>query len=81
MIDNNDKSALKAITAQCLASVLRWNCLETPPADSREKMFDVDLFQFKVSEEKISALKEKIEADESIRYIVSAIKHAVGAEH
>ncbi len=81
MIDNNDKSALKAITAQCLASVLRWNCLETPPADSSEKMFDVDLFQFKVSEEKISALKEKIEADESIRYIVSAIKHAVGAEH
>lgn len=81
MIDNNDKSALKAITAQCLASVLRWNCLETPPADSREKMFDVDLFQFKVSEEKISALKEKIEADESIRYIVSAIKHAVGAEN
>lgn len=81
MIDNNDKSALKAITAQCLASVLRWNCLETPPADSSEKMFDVDLFQFKVSEEKISALKEKIEADESIRYIVFAIKHAVGAEY
>lgn len=81
MIDNNDKSALKAITAQCLASVLRWNCLETPPVEGKEKMFDVDLFQFKVSNDKISTLKGKIEADENIRYIVSAIKHAVGAEH
>ncbi len=80
MFDNNEKTALKAITAQCLASMLRWYCLESPPESEKEKMFDVDLFQFKTSDEKISTLKEKIEADESIRYIVSAIKHAVGVE-
>lgn len=80
MLDDNGKSALKSITAQCLASMLRWECIENPPEDEKEKMFDVDLFQFKVSDKKINTLKEKIEADESIRYIVSAIKHAVGAE-
>lgn len=80
MLDDKGKSALKSITAQCLASMLRWECIENPPEDEKEKMFDVDLFQFRVSDKKISTLKEKIEADESIRYIVSAIKHAVGAE-
>ena len=80
MLNDNGKSALKSITAQCLASMLRWECIENPPEDEKEKMFDVDLFQFKVSDKKIGTLKEKIEADESIRYIVSAIKHAVGAE-
>ena len=48
--------------------------------DKKENLFDIDLFQFKVSNEKISNLKEKIEEDESLRYIVSAIKHAVGVE-
>ena len=80
MLDNDDKSGLKAIVAQCMASILRWECLEDPQDDKKENLFDIDLFQFKVSNEKISTLKEKIEEDESLRYIVSAIKHAVGVE-
>lgn len=80
MLDNDDKSGLKAIVAQCMASILRWECLEDPQYDKKENLFDIDLFQFKVSNEKISTLKEKIEEDESLRYIASAIKHAVGVE-
>ena len=78
MLDGNDKSSLKAIVAQCLASVLRWKTSIIPDNITQEKMFDLELYRNKIDEGKKAALKTEIEADPYIGYIVKAIKYAAG---
>ena len=78
MLDGNDKSVLKAIVAQCLASVLRWKTSIIPDNITQEMMFDLELYRFKIDEGKKVALKAEIEADPYIGYIVKAIKYAAG---
>ena len=80
MLDNNGKSSLKAITAQCLASFLRWEISEVPSGYMQENMFDLDLYGLKTDEQKKSELKFKIENDLYLSYIVNAIKYAAGEE-
>lgn len=78
MLDNNGKSGLKAIVAQCMASILRWEFTELTDEVTQEKMFDIDLYQSKTDEAKRIQLKERLEADVYLKYIVDAIKYAVG---
>ena len=78
MLNGDGKSSLKAIVAQCLASVLRWKTSIRPDGLSQEKMFDLDLYGFKTDEQKKSALKSEIENDPFLSYIVNAIKYAAG---
>ena len=70
MLAKNGKSDLKAIVAQCLASLWR--------GITQEKMFDLDLYGFKTKEEAKATLKSEIEVDPYLSYIVNAIKYAAG---
>ena len=78
MLNEDGKSGLKAIVAQCLASVLRWKISVIPSKLAQEKMFDLDLYGLKTDEQKKRELKEAIENDQFLNYIVKAIKHAAG---
>ena len=78
MLNKDGKSSLKAIVAQCLASVLCWNISVIPDDLSPEKMFDLDLYGLKTDEKKKAELKSKIEEDQFLSYIVNAIKYAAG---
>lgn len=78
MLNDDGSSALKAIVAQCLASVLRWKTSIIPSVDTQEKMFDIELYGYKTDDEKKAVLKTEIEADPYIGYIVNAIKYAAG---
>ncbi len=78
MLDSNGKSGLKAIVAQCLASILRWETSVIPEGLTRENMFDIDLYGLKTDEQKKFELGKKIEDDQYIGYIVHAIKYAAG---
>ena len=78
MLNEDGKSGLKAIVAQCLASVLRWEISVIPSDLEQEKMFDLDLYGLKTDEQNKRELKEAIENDQFLNYIVKAIKHAAG---
>ena len=78
MLNEGGKSSLKAIVAQCLASILRWKISVIPSKLTQEKMFDLDLYSLKTDEEKKSELKSRIEEDQFLSYIVKAIKYAAG---
>lgn len=80
MLNDDGSSALKAIVAQCLASILRWKTSIIPYGDTQEKMFDIDLYGYKTDNEKQTVIKEKIESDLYIGYIVDAIKYAAGED-
>ena len=78
MLNGDGKSGLKAIVAQCLASILRWKISKVPDGIKQDKMFDLDLYGYKIDEEKKAKLKAKIEKDPYIGYIANAIKYAAG---
>lgn len=78
MLNDNGKSGLKAIVAQCFASLLRWKISVIPEELKQEKMFDLDLYRLKIDIQKKSELKSKIERDQFLNYIVKAIKYAAG---
>lgn len=78
MLNDDGKSSLKSIVAQCLASILRWKTSIIPDGITQEKMFDLDLYGFKTDENKKAALKSAIESDPFLSYVVNAIKYAAG---
>ena len=78
MLDKNDKSGLKAIVVQSLASLLKWDISNIPEGISKEQMFDLDLYQCLVDEKKREALREDLMNDKYIEYLVKAIQYAVG---
>ena len=78
MLDESGKSGLKAIVAQCLASLLRISMISEEI--DRETMFDIDLYQFTIDKEKQEKLKSNFESDPYLKYLVDAIKHAVGED-
>lgn len=78
MLNADGKSNLKAIVAQCLASILRWRTSIIPDRLTQEKMFDLDLYGLKTDEDKKAALKSMIENDPFLGYIANAIKYAAG---
>lgn len=80
MLGDNDKSSLKAIVAQCLTSMLKWNISAIPDGVTKEQMFDLNLYRFRVDEEKRIQLKEQVESDHYLKYIVDAIKYATGVQ-
>lgn len=79
MFDENGKSGLKAIVAQCLASILKWKIADIPVGMTQAQMFDMELYQWKVNKTEKRKLKEAIESDVYLKYIVDAIKYAVDA--
>lgn len=81
MLGNDGKSSLKAIVAQCFASMLKWNISIIPDEVTKEKMFDLDLYCYRVDEEKRDKLKQQIENDCYLKYIVDAIKYATGMQY
>lgn len=78
MLNEDGKSGLKAIVAQCLASILRWKISKVPDGIKQDKMFDLDLYGYRIDEEKKAKLKAEIEKDPYIGYIANAIKYAAG---
>lgn len=78
MLSEDGKSNLKAIVAQCLSAILRWDISITPAELTQEKMFDLDLYGLKIDEHKREEMKSKIEGDQFLSYIVNAIKYAAG---
>lgn len=78
MLNEDGKSGLKAIVAQCLSSLMKWNISVIPDGLTKAKMFDLDLYRFKTDEDKKAKMKESIENDPYLKYIVDAIKYAVG---
>lgn len=76
MLGSDGTSKLKAIVAQCLASLIRWEISDIPEGHGREQMFDYKLLGFNVNEEKRDALRKQIETDPSLSYLVSAIRYA-----
>lgn len=78
MLNGDGKSSLKAIAAQCLASILRWKTSVLPDGITQEKMFDLDLYRLRTDEQKKSELKSELESDRFLHYIVNAIKYAAG---
>ena len=78
MLNEEGKSRLKAVVAQCLASMLKWEISSIPGGATQEKMFDLDMYRYQVNEEKRIKLKEQIENDQYLKYITDAIKYAVG---
>ncbi len=75
MLDSDGKSGLKAIVAQCLASILRWEISKVPDGVTMEQMFDLDLYRLEVDETKKEEFKERIEVDKYLKYIVDAIRY------
>lgn len=75
-----EKQISKAIVAQCLASNLRWSLIDETKELTKEKMFDLDLYQISINEDKRKALAEQLESDIYLKYIVDAIKHAAGVK-
>jgi putative ATP-dependent endonuclease of OLD family len=47
MLDNKGKSGLKAIAAQCLASILKWKIAVVPDGMTQAKMFEMGLINGK----------------------------------
>ena len=80
MLGKNGHSSLKAIVAQCLSSMLKWNISDIPVNVTKEKMFDLDLYCYKIDEEKRIHLKQQIENDQYLKYMVDAIKYATGEQ-
>ena len=78
MLDSSGKSGLKAIVAQCFASMLRMETFTEQFEPTR--MFDLDLYQHTIDGARQAALKTQIENDPCLKYLVDAIKHAVGAD-
>ena len=74
-----DDRVSKAITAQCLAAELR-KSLVVGRQLKGDEMFDTDLFQLQIDDVKRNALKNQIESDSSLKYIVEAIKYVTGAD-
>lgn len=79
MLDGSGKSGLKSIVSQCLSSMLQLSIVAEPV--DQIKMFDLDLYQHTVDGVKRNELKHKFEKDPYLKYIVDAIKHAVGADN
>ena len=78
MLGESGNSNLKAIVAQCLASLLRMEIIsESLP---KEKMFDLDLYQHKVDDGKKARLRFQLVNDPYLQYLINAIKHAVGED-
>ena len=78
MLNNEGKSNLKTIVAQCFASVLRWETSTIPDGLRKEKMFDLDLYKLEKDNRKIENMKKIINNDQNLKYIVDAIKYAAG---
>lgn len=80
MLDTNGTSKLKSIVSQCLSAILRWNIIEENNGVNQEYMFDLDLYSLKIDRNKKEELKNKIENDYYLEYIVNAIKYAAGED-
>lgn len=79
MLDGIGKSGLKSIVSQCLSSMLRIAIIREPV--DQIKMFDLELYQYTIDEEKRINLKHKFENDPYLKYLVEAIRYAVGADN
>jgi putative ATP-dependent endonuclease of OLD family len=76
MLSGEGKSSIKAIVAQCLASILRWETVVIPDGTAKDKMFDLELYQYRQDNEKTKHLRERIINDHYLKYLVDAIKYA-----
>ena len=80
MLENDGRSKLKAIVAHCLASLIRWEVSDIPQGYGYEHIFDYELLGISANEAKKSHLRQNIEDDPSLRYLVDAIRYACGLD-
>lgn len=78
MLGKDGTSTLKAITAQCLASLLQWEASDVPEERGQEFMFDQELMGARYNENKRNQLRLKLENDANLAYLVDAIRYACG---
>lgn len=76
MLKKSGASELKAITAQCLAAILKLSILNLPNEKTKLDMFDLDLYQYEINITKKNDLKKRIEGDPYLKYIIEAIKYS-----
>ncbi|MBC2273621.1 AAA family ATPase [Listeria welshimeri] len=69
-----EKKISKAITAQCLASLLEYQIITTTAR--KEEMFDLNLSQKKVDKQKKEELAMELRNDKYLEYILQAIDHS-----
>ncbi|EAF3073165.1 DUF2813 domain-containing protein [Listeria monocytogenes] len=69
-----EKKISKAITAQCLASLLEYQIITTTAR--KEEMFDLNLSQKKVDKQKKEELAKELRNDKYLEYILQAIDHS-----
>lgn len=71
-----DKNNSKAITAQCLASILQYSILKNDGKFAEEDIFDLDLYQMEIDNDKKQELQKTLLNSDEFSYIIKAIKHA-----
>ncbi len=76
MLNDSGSSDLKAIVAQCLATVLQWEIYDNNDNINQENMFDHELYRMTINSEKRKKMENAIEQDKYLRYIVDAIRYA-----
>lgn len=74
------KDISKAITAQCLASIMQYSILKKNDDITKETMFDSDLYQKTIDIKKKKILQNIILKDKYTKYFVNAIKYAAKDE-
>ncbi len=80
MLDRGGKSKLKAMVAQCLAAAMRFDTSDVPAGRGREYMFDLDILRASSDGSKTNKVKQELEEDPYVRYLVNAIRHACGLQ-
>lgn len=80
MLGKDGRSKLKAVVAHCLASLIRWEVSDIPQGYGYEHIFDYELLGLSANEAKKSQLRCNVEHDQSLRYLVDAIRYACGLD-
>ncbi|WP_102265930.1 ATP-dependent nuclease [Massilicoli timonensis] len=81
MLNESDKSGLKAIVAQCLVALIKLDISILPEGFTEVDMFDLDLYQSNIDETKKKELSDNILTDPYLKYLVDAIKYSVNFEN
>ncbi|MCK9217479.1 MAG: AAA family ATPase [Firmicutes bacterium] len=72
-----EKNISKAITAQCLSSILQYQIIKTDTENITEEiMFDIDLYQKEIDNEKKLKMRKEILGSKKLSYLLNAIKYA-----
>lgn len=73
-----DSGLSKTLVAQSFANLLQWEMMVQDESVNKHNLFALEQYQVSIDERKQLELKQRIETDEYLKYLVDAIKHAAG---